>query len=123
MKLDGVIPVIHTRQPETLLTFYQEAFQYVVINQRMGGAGLEWVHLRSGDTYLMLLKQDAPEPASDSLLLYYFTDDVVSFHRYLTARGLPVGELLTTAFGMQEFYLQDPEGHRLAVGQKQTTEA
>lgn len=123
MKLEGVIPVIHSRQPEALLAFYQEALQYVVINQRKGDDGLEWAHLRSGQTYLMLLKQDYPQPPSDALLLYYYTDDVQSFHRYLTARGYPVGELTTTAFGMQEFYLQDPEGHRLAVGQKQAPSA
>ena len=122
MKLTGLIPVIDCTEIEPLLAFYQQAFRYIVVNKTLGADGLEWAHLKSDDTYLMLRKQQGgtPDPATgrDNILLYYYTDDVQAQYRFMLAKGFAVSPLSTTAYGMQEFFLTDPEGNRLGVGQK-----
>lgn len=120
MKLKGVIPVIEVDNIERQLEFYQQAFRFIILNKRIGAHGMEWVHLKSDNTSLMLSQRDPSResPASRSgITLYYFTDDVVSSHRYMRARGIAVGELSATPYGMLEYLLQDPEGNQLAVGQ------
>jgi uncharacterized glyoxalase superfamily protein PhnB len=124
MKLNGVIPVIEVENVERQLEFYQQAFRFIVINKRIGPSGLEWVHLRSDNTYLMLQKNSlsprssvATSSYNHNITLYYYTDDVLSNHRYMKAKGIAVGELFTTEYGMMEYQLYDPEGNKLAVGQ------
>jgi uncharacterized glyoxalase superfamily protein PhnB len=124
MKLNGVIPVIEVENVERQLEFYQQAFRFIVINKRVGPSGLEWVHLRSDNTWLMLQKNGLSpygSPASSSynhnITLYYYTDDVLSNYRYMKAKGIAVGELSATEYGMMEYQFYDPEGNKLAVGQ------
>ena len=120
MKLNGVIPVIEVDNIERQLEFYQQAFRFIIINKRIGSKGMEWVHLKSDNTYLMLLQRTNPLGVSSeyrNITLYYYTDDVVSNHRYMKARGIAVGELSATSYGMMEYLLQDTEGNKLAVGQ------
>ena len=124
MKLEGLIPVIHCTEIEPLLDFYQQAFRYIVINKTPGPDGLQWVHLKSDNTYLML-RRDADENRQQhnnagNILLYYYTDDVEAQYRFMQAKGFQLSPLSTTAYGMQEFFLNDPAGNRLAVGQKQS---
>ena len=120
MKLNGVIPVIEVDNIERQLEFYQQAFRFIIINKRIGAQGMEWVHLKSDNTYLML-SQRSNSSLSPSLhhniTLYYYTDDVLSNHRYMKARGIAVGEISATSYGMMEYQLLDPEGNQLAVGQ------
>ena len=124
MKLNGVIPVIEVENVERQLEFYQQAFRFIVINKRIGPSGMEWVHLRSDNTWLMLQKNallshgsQALSVAHHNITLYYYTDDVLSNHRYMKAKGIAVGELSATEYGMMEYQLCDPEGNKLAVGQ------
>jgi uncharacterized glyoxalase superfamily protein PhnB len=121
MKLQGVIPVIEVSSMERQLEFYQQAFRFIIINKRSGARGLEWVHLKSDDTYLMLQRRqaeiNAPVTSNPSIVLYYFTDDVQSCYRFMRAKGIEVGPLCATEYGMTEYFLHDPEGNRLAVGQ------
>lgn len=121
MLLKGLIPVIDCSEIEPLLTFYQQAFRYIVINKTPGPQGLQWVHLKSDDTYLMLRRRDASHsetPHRDNILLYYYTDDVDAQYRFMQARGFQPSPMSTTAYGMKEFFITDPEGNRLAVGEK-----
>jgi uncharacterized glyoxalase superfamily protein PhnB len=120
MKLNGVIPVIDVANIERQLEFYQQAFRFIIINKRIGPSGLEWVHLKSDNTFLMLRQNSTATPQTSSaknITLYYYTDDVVSNHRYMKAKGIAVGELSAREYGMLEYQFQDPEGNRLAVGQ------
>lgn len=123
MKLQGLIPVIECARIEPLLDFYQQAFRYIVINRTEGSDGLEWAHLKSDDTCLMLRRrtegESVPIASNDNILLYYYTDDIQAQYRYMKAKGFDVSPLKTTAYGMQEFFLTDPAGNRLGVGQKQ----
>ncbi len=80
------------------------------------------MHLKSDNSFLMLQKHSAenPEPVtnSDKLILYYYTDDIEDQYRFMKAKGIDLGAMRTTDYGMKEYYLTDPEGNRLCIGQK-----
>ncbi|TNF34509.1 MAG: hypothetical protein EP315_07090 [Gammaproteobacteria bacterium] len=122
MKFQGVVPVISCQHIEQTLRFYEQAFRYVVINKNVTTEGLQWVHLKSDNSFLMLQRQATENPAqitkNDKILLYYYTDDVEDQFRFMQARGIDPDTIATTEYGMKEYYLTDPEGNRLCIGQK-----
>ncbi|MCW9014946.1 MAG: hypothetical protein OQL06_14335 [Gammaproteobacteria bacterium] len=126
MKLHGLIPVLSCNHLQQTMEFYQQAFRYIVINKTESDAGLEWVHLKSDNTYIMLQQQADHTSANrnnsaekkDNILLYYYTDDVEAQYQLMLARGMNPGDISLTEYGMKEFFLDDPEGNRLAVGQR-----
>ncbi|MDH5484631.1 MAG: hypothetical protein OEY43_05275 [Gammaproteobacteria bacterium] len=126
MRFQGIIPVLLCHNPDELLVFYQQVMRYIVIGQRQGPGGLEWAHLKSGDSLLMLQKSSQKNrqelTAKDNILLYYYTDDVEAEHRFISAKQYPVTPITTTGYKMKEFFIDDPEGNRLAIGQKITDE-
>ena len=120
MKFEGVIPVIEVDNMARQLEFYQQTFRFILINKRSGPDGIEWAHLKSDNTYLMLSLRSNFSPSlsqNHNITLYYYTDDVLSNYRYMKAKGIAVSEISATSYGMMEYQLQDPEGNRLAVGQ------
>ncbi len=119
MRLLGSVPVFGCTDVEQSLDFYQQALQFVVLNKRVGDDGLEWVHLQSGDTMLMLEKNsetNAPHTPT-RYRLYLYTDDVSSMRHFLKAKGYDVSPMLKTDY-MEEFDLVDPDGQRLTIGQR-----
>ncbi len=119
MKLTGSVPVLACTQLEACLAFYQSALHFVIIRQRRSEQGVEWVYLVSGSCFLMLEKtRYKPQPETQALRLYLYTDDITALHHFLQARGLGPGEIKTTAYGMREFEIDDPDGHRLSIGEK-----
>lgn len=119
MQLEASIPVLGCQHIEDTLAFYQQAFQFVIIKQRKTDTGRAWVYLRSGDTLLMLESAQLT-PTISSIRLYLYTDDVASLHHFLRAKGYQPSALRTTDYAMQEFDIQDPDGHRLTIGQSIT---
>ena len=118
MRLLGSVPVLSCSNLEQSLNFYQQALQFVILNKREGEHGLEWLHLQSGDTQLML--EQNPELQTEQQTtsrLYLYTDDVMAMHHYLQAKGFEPGSVIKTRF-MQEFDLFDPDGQRLTIGQR-----
>lgn len=121
MKFQGLIPVLRCEHIEQTLNFYQQALRYIIINKREGDSGLEWVHLKSDNTFIMLTRQinDKPDEITkkEKIMIYYYTDDVEAQKQFLQAKGFDSSAIETTDFGMKEFFLDDPEGNTLAVGQ------
>lgn len=120
MKLIASIPVLACQQLEDTLAFYQQALNCIIVSKREGPTGLEWVHLKTDNIFLMLVKQAESAlqgDVTDKNLFYYYTDDVDAYYRFIKARGFKSTELTTTEYGMKEFFLHDPEGNRLAIGQ------
>ena len=117
MRLTGSVPVLNCSDVEQSLLFYQRALQFVVLSKRQSERGLEWVHMQSGDTMLMLEQGQVQEASKGRCMsrLYLYTDDVSAMHHYLTAKGYQVGGMIKTAY-MDEFDLHDPDGHRLTIG-------
>ena len=119
MRLLGSVPVLSCSDVERSVTFYQQALQFIVLNKRVGDEGIEWVHLQSGDTLLMLEKTSKPGSQKSTTLnrIYLYTDDVSAMRHFLKAKGYEVSPMLTTAY-MEEFDLFDPDGQRLSIGQR-----
>ncbi len=121
MQLLSSVPVLACNNIAATLHFYQEAFQFIIVNQRKSEQGLEWVYLKSGDTLLMLENsQLAPGQGMGRSRLYLYSDDAAGTHHFLRARGLQVSDLRTTEYKMREFDISDPEGHCLTIGQQIT---
>jgi len=119
MRLLGSVPVLGCSDVERSVTFYQQALQFVVLNKRVGDEGIEWVHLQSGDTSLMLEKTGKTGSQKSTTLnrIYLYTDDVSATRHFLKAKGYEVSPMLKTAY-MEEFDLFDPDGQRLSIGQR-----
>ena len=119
MEFAGLIPVIQCRHIEKTLDFYKQALRYIIVNKTETDSGLQWAYLKSDNTYLMLQKNlDIPEVKnSDNIILHYFTSNVSAQHQFMTARGIKVGQLEDTGYHMRQFYIEDPEGNKIAIGQ------
>lgn len=121
MQLIGSVPVLACKSIDATLDFYQQALQFVIVNQRKTDDQLEWVYLKSGNVPLMLeaISQEQSGDGYNSRI-YLYTDDVARLHHYLKARGYDAGELRLTPYDMREFDIFDPEKHFLTIGQRIT---
>ncbi|VAW70554.1 hypothetical protein MNBD_GAMMA09-2222 [hydrothermal vent metagenome] len=120
MNFDGLIPVILCRHIEKTLAFYQNAFRYIIINKTETDDGLQWAHIKSDNTFLMLQKIKSTadsHQAVGNFTLHYYTSDVTAQHSFMTARGIKTGELEDTAYHVRQFKVTDPEGNILSIGQ------
>ncbi len=125
MQLKGLVPVIYCQHIEQTLEFYQQAFRYIVLRKTETEEGLQWAYLKSDNTYLMLQKLqqlDANRVDSGNILLHYYTSDITVLHQFITARGIQAGPIEITDYGMSQFYVTDPEGNRISIGQNERTE-
>lgn len=80
-----------------------------------------WSFLSRGAFRVMLGHCADERPASElgnhSYFAYVTLDDVDAFHGEITARGArPSAPPITKPWGMREFALETPEGHRLTFG-------
>lgn len=81
-----------------------------------------WAFL-TRDNFRVMLGECANErPASElgdhSYIAYWNVDDVDGFYRDLVARGaLVTGEPTDKPWGLREFGLRTPDGHRITCGQ------
>ena len=123
MAIIGSIPVLNCLSIKKTLSFYQQLLQFVIINKREKGDELKWVHLMHADTSLMLQSQD--EPNTDPLHthpskinLYFYVNNINELHHYIKAKYNDVSELVNTDYNMREFYLTDPEGNTVKLGQQ-----
>ena len=120
MNFEGLIPVIQCHQIQKTLEFYQQAFRYIIINKTENASGLQWVYLKSDNTFLMLQKIDdtaVNDVNSGNIILHYYTPDITSQHQFMTARGISVGEIENTPYHVRRFFVVDPEGNTISVGE------
>ncbi len=127
MAILGSVPVLSSEDVAAAVTFYQQAFQFVLVNRSFKTASkqneIQWAHLQNGDTALMLEATDSVKsegtkvPHKCHSRLYFYTDDVDSLHHYLLAKSFQPGNLQHTDYHTREFRLCDPDGHQLTVGQ------
>jgi len=119
MNFEGLIPVIQCACIEKTLEFYQQALRYIVISKTESDSGLQWAYIKSDNTYLMLQKNIDISSQTDfkPIVLHYFTSDVSAQHQFMTARGINVGQIEDTEYHVRQFFIEDPEGNKIAIGQ------
>lgn len=124
MELTGNILVLSCANIAAVANFYQQALQFIIVNQRSDGNGLQWLHLQNKDIVIMLEADNtvSVQPYNERSRLYLYSDDVDAFHHYLQAKGYAPETLRHTNYHTHEFDLHDPEGYRLTIGQRQLKE-
>ncbi len=119
MQFDGIVPVIQCQTIDKTLVFYQQALRYIIINKTITDKGLQWAYIKSDNTYLMLQKNKniADRRHTSNIVLHYYTTDVQAQHQFMKAKGFDVGSIEDTPYNIRQFYIEDPEGNRVAIGQ------
>ena len=143
MNFEGLIPVIQCQHIEQTLEFYQQALRYIIISKTETDAGLQWAYIKSDNTFLMLQKntnsidssqqsfQELSQELSHELshelsrgsyhaaniILHYYTRDVSAQRQFMAAKGIMVGQLEDTAYHIRQFFVEDPEGNKIVIGQ------
>ncbi len=90
-------------------------------------ADLVWCHLTLGDAALMLQRADnmpddvaefAGKPTGGTFTLYLQVEDLDDLHARLKDVVPTVTPLRTQFYGMKEWYIKDPDGYVVALGQQ-----
>lgn len=120
MAILSSIPVLNCQSIAATLDFYQQIFQFVIVNKRESKHQLHWVHIMHADTTIMLQRSglDTNPVPNSNITLYFFVNNINELHHFIKAKNIKVSDLASTDYGMQEFGLMDPEGNLITVGQK-----
>ncbi len=118
MEITNSSPVLAVHDLPRSAAWYREVFGCEIVDVDPGN----WMFCRSGSIDFMLGACPDAIPASDlgdhSYIAYLRVDDVDAFHRRAVAAGAAIGKPLTTeAWGMREFSVRSPDGHRFMVAQ------
>ena len=71
--------------------------------------------LRRGGAELALVHSDSPQPQG----AYLYVTGVKTLHAHCAERGGPiVGPLTMEPWGVLDFVIEDPDGHRIAIGER-----
>ena len=118
MNLTGMVPILKCRSVDRSLAFYKDTLGFVEIRTRKSGSELEWVYLKSGNTYLMLELTVRPVgQRTDDIQLYFYTDDIDSFHQYMSAKQYEISPIETTPYRLKQCYFNDPDGYKIQIGE------
>lgn len=118
MNLTGLVPILKCRSVADSLNFYKDTLRFVEIRTRKSPAELEWVYLKSGNTYLMLeLASDTGLQQNNSIQLYFYTDDIDAFHQYMSAKNYSISIIEKTGYGLKQCTFHDPDGHKIQIGE------
>lgn len=110
--------VLAVQQLERSRQFYTDVLGFTEDDIRSPG----WAFLSKGACHLMLGECPDEIPAAEtgnhSWFLHLLIDDVDAYFKAVSARG---AEIISTpadrAYGLREFILATPDGHRIVVGQ------
>jgi uncharacterized glyoxalase superfamily protein PhnB len=123
MKLTALIPMLSVSDLKRTMSFYGEQLGFDVLNS-LGEPEPKWCMLGRDSVKIMFNQppreemNTLPRRAKDFQIFYFYPDDVVALHTAWKSKGLSVGELRVTHYGMKEFELRDPDGYWLWFGQK-----
>lgn len=110
-----VLPVVDV---ERARRFYQDGLGFSV--DFTWGDPPSYIVLTAGESVSVHLSRvdTPPPPDARGTIVYLFVRDVDALHDGLVDRGVDVhAGPETMAYGMREFEVVDPDGHRLVFGQ------
>ena len=118
--LTNVQCVLAVKDLPTSTAFYRDVLGFTLDFEVTG-----WAFLSRGRFQVMLGECPDAMPASrtgdHSYFAYVDVDDVDDLHSELSAKGVArIQELADKPWGMREFGLRTPDGHRIMFGQRIT---
>ncbi len=119
MPIVGSDPVLAVHDLERSTAWYRDVLGCQVDEVDPGN----WTFCRAGAVTFMLGRcPDVPaasELGDHSYIAYLRVDDVAAYYRQAVAAGAEVRkDLREEPWGMREFGLRSPDGHRFMVGQR-----
>ncbi|BDX07876.1 VOC family protein [Planctobacterium marinum] len=119
-------PMLNVRDIFKSLDFYQQALGFELVSPMEELIHFRWGIIAADGTEFMLSESEcAPkleshiDPLSDnswSVNFYFYPANIEQLHETLVANQFQPTELKMTDYGMQEFSIQDPDGHLLSFG-------
>ena len=107
------------RDVQAMIRFYCEVLNFQVVD-RMDDVGLSgWAALTRDDIQLMLTSPSyIPAPSTeeyplDQVILYVEVNKLSDLRDEILANQYPIGATKDRFYGLREFELFDPEGHRI----------
>jgi catechol 2,3-dioxygenase-like lactoylglutathione lyase family enzyme len=112
----SLIPMIPVQSLDRSIGFYEKlGFS---VEQRRDDWG--WAMLCLGDCKIMIDRSINARPgAARDAVLYLYPSDIRAYHRQVRGAGLSIPDLDTTFYGLTEFRLDDPDGNRMWIGQRE----
>ena len=115
MQMTRLIPMLPVRSIAASIAFY-EKFGFTV-EQRNDGWG--WAMLCFDECRLMIDQSINVHPGIPrASVLYLYPDDIAGYHAQVRRNGLTIPDLEQSFYGMTEFRIDDPDGNRLWIGQR-----
>lgn len=121
-----MIPMLNVRDIFKSIEFYQDALGFKLVSPMEEMIHFKWGIISSGEAEFMLSESDElpkPQPGIDPLNnaswpvnFYFYPTDIIMLYQHLTKLDLAPTPLKPTDYGMQEFSVQDPDGHLLSFG-------
>jgi catechol 2,3-dioxygenase-like lactoylglutathione lyase family enzyme len=127
VSIQDLIPMLNVEDVERSVAFYQEVLGFELGCPEERIREWRWASLRKNGANLMLAEMGGPglsaprqgQPPEDAwpAEFYFYIKGVEAFHAVLREKGQSVSGLQVTFYGMKEFRLHDPDGHRLCFGE------
>lgn len=113
MKMNRLVPMLPVKSISESIDFYQKLGFSVEDRNDLW----RWAMLRFGECRLMIDQSINLHPeAPKSVVIYLYPDDIHEYHKQVKLNGLPLPDLDIKFYGMTEFRIDDPDGHRLWIG-------
>ena len=115
MKMQRLIPMLPVRDMSASVAFYAKlGFRVENRNDEW-----RWAMLAFDECRLMVDESiNQPRDAPRTSVIYLYPDDIFGYHRDVRRRGLDVPSITHPFYGMSEFRIEDPDGNRLWIGQR-----
>jgi catechol 2,3-dioxygenase-like lactoylglutathione lyase family enzyme len=119
----NLVPLLNVADVAASIAFYEElGFE---VKQKIEAEGaLVWADLaHAGGGTLMLNAKDiiapkdrAARPHYSDTVFYLTYPSAPEMHGRLSSRGMNVSDVEKQPYGIEEFYVRDPDGYEIAIG-------
>jgi catechol 2,3-dioxygenase-like lactoylglutathione lyase family enzyme len=115
----NIVPLLFVEDLERSVAFYCDSLGFVLVNEWKPDGKLAWSRLKRGTAALMLQQStDEDGPAAGrgrgrGVEFFFLCDDAGALHAEFTTRGLDLKRPTVAFYGMNQLFLQDPDGYQL----------
>jgi len=117
-QVTGLIPLAQVADVQRSVDFYQLLGMEVRGSLRNPDGVLQWVSLANRGAELMFGRATEPLAASQGVLFYLYSPNLVALREHLLAQAIKVSEITHPEYMPKgEICLYDPDGYTLLIGQ------